>query len=303
MNILVTGSSGTIGTRLCEKLLAAGHTVYGVDRVPNKWNPEIQALTTMVDLCIDEQLGSIPTDIDVIVHLAANARVYELVEHPERAQENIVSTFNILEFARKNSVQKFIFASSREVYGNITADVYTEDMARIENCESPYTASKVAGEALVESYMRCYGVNSIIFRFSNVYGAYDDSVRVVPLFIRQARANEKMTIFGKEKELDFTYVDDTVGGIIQGIEQFDSVQGETINLAYGQGTTILKLAETVKELLGSSSEIELSESRTGEITHYIASISKAQRLLNYSPVTPFDEGIRKAVEWYQEYLQ
>lgn len=298
MRILVTGSSGTIGTRLCEKLLAAGHTVVGVDRVPNKWQPSVQALTKIVDLLDAKAMAAIPTDVDAIVHLAANARVYELVEDPSRALENFVTLFNTLEWARAHKIKRFVFASSRESYGNIRTEKYAEDLVRVENCESPYTASKVGGEALVHSYTRCYGIDHILFRFSNVYGMYDDSERVVPLFIRRARKNQPLTIFGKDKCLDFTYIDDAVAGIIAALEKFDTVKNDTYNLAVGFGTTIVQLAEDIKRLLGSSSEITIGASRTGEVIRYIADISKARKKLGYDPKVPFEEGIRKSVEWY-----
>ena len=299
MKILVTGASGTIGTRLCELLLKDGEDVVGVDRGPSKWLPEVDAITHKADLRYEDQVNTIPTDVDVIVHLAANARVYELVEHPERALENLVTVFNILEFARQNNIKKFIFASSRETYGNIEVGAYTEDMARIENCESPYPASKIAGEALVESYMRCYDIDHVILRFSNVYGMYDNSVRVVPLFFRQARANEKITVFGKGKCLDFTYIDDAVAGIRAVIEKFDDAKNNVYNIAYGEGTTIMHLAERMKELNGSSSEIDATDSRRGEVTNYIADIHKARKTLGYSPQVPFEEGVVKTVEWYK----
>lgn len=301
MKILVTGSSGTIGTRLCERLLAAGHTVVGADWEPCQWNPEVEAVRINIDLRHAEELTKLPADVEMIIHLAANARVYELVEHPERAMDNVTDTFNVLEFARKNGIKKMMFASSRETYGNIAlkdGEKYTEDKAHFMTCESPYAASKIAGEALFESYQRCYGIDTIIWRFSNVYGMYDNSVRVVPLYFRQAKAGETMNVFGKDKMLDFTYIDDCVSGIMLGIEKWDAAKNDTYNLAYGQGTTILHLAERMKELLNSDSPINLGVARTGEVTHYIADISKAKRVLGYDPQTPFDRGIEKAVEWY-----
>lgn len=258
----------------------------------------MEAITTIVDLRNEDELKNIPTDVELCIHLAANARVYELVEDPDRARDNVLSTYNTLEFCHKNGIKKFMFASSRESYGNIAADMYSEDMVRVSNCESPYTASKIAGEAFVESYSRCYGIDHITFRFSNVYGMYDDSERVVPLFIRKAKKNEPLTIFGKDKCLDFTYIDDCVDGIIKTIEKFDDAKNDVYNLAYGQGTTIVQLAEQVKELLGSTSEITLQESRTGEVTRYIADISKAKKAFGYAPTTPFSEGVKKSVEWY-----
>ncbi len=300
MKILVTGSSGTIGTRLCERLLERGEDVIGVDWEPNKWQPRVEAITTHIDLRDEHALQAAADKLqaDVIVHLAANARVYELVEHPDRARDNFLTIFNTLEFARKNCIKGFLFASSRECYGNSSATHYTEDMARMENCESPYTASKIAGEALVEAYTRCYGIDHVIFRFSNVYGMYDDSVRVVPNFIRLARKNEPLVIFGKDKCLDFTFIDDAVTGIIATIDRFDASKNDTYNIAFGEGTTLTHLAKRVIEILNSSSTLSIESSRTGEVIRYVADIAKAKKMLGYDPKISFDEGIEKSVEWY-----
>lgn len=298
MRVLVTGSSGTIGTRLCETMLAGGHTVLGVDWLPNKWQPSVQAVTKIVNMLDPAQVATIPGEFDVMVHLAANARVYELVKHPDRAMENITSTYNALEFCRQKNIKRFVFASSRETYGNIGVERYTEDLVRVENCESPYTASKFSGEALVESYRRCYGIDQVILRFSNVYGMYDDSERLIPEFFRRCRDGRELPIYGAEKCLDFTYVDDTVHGIIRVLENFETAKNDTYNIAYGQGTTILHVAERMKELLKSNSPLAIGQSRTGEIFRYVADISKAKRVLGYDPKTPLDRGVEKAAEWY-----
>lgn len=297
MKILVTGSSGTIGTHLCDTLLKRGDQVVGMDMVPNKWQPSVQAVTVIGDLRKKEDFAALPTDIDVVIHLGANARVYELVEDPDRALDNFITLFNTLEFCRKNNVKKFLFASSREGYGNVHADLYTEDMVRVENCESPYTASKVGGEALVHAYEKCYDIGCIIFRFSNVYGMYDDSVRVVPLFIRKARKGEKLTVFGN-KCLDFTYIDDAIHGLIQAIDRFDAAKGDTYNIAFGEGNTIVRLAEVINEHFKSDGGVDLGSIRTGEISRYVADISKAKKVLGYDPKTSFDEGVKKSIEWY-----
>lgn len=303
MRILVTGSSGTIGTRLCEALLAMGHTVVGADWEQCKWQKRVEDLRIDIDLRDATALAAQSSKLkaDLIIHLAANARVYELVEHPERALDNCIDTFNVLEFARQHGIKKMMFASSRETYGNIhlsSGQKYSEDKAHFMTCESPYAASKIAGEALFESYKRCYGIETVIIRFSNVYGMYDDSIRVVPLYFRNCKAGTPLKVFGKDKCLDFTYIDDAVHGVTSVIAHWDKAKNETYNLAYGEGTTILHLAERMKELLESSSPIEIGNPRTGEVTHYIADISKARNAFGYDPKTPFDEGIVKAVEWY-----
>ncbi len=301
MKILVTGSSGTIGTRLCEKLMETGHGVIGADWEPCKWNDAVEKIRLDIDLRDETECEKLPKDVDLVIHLAANARVYELVENPERALDNVLDTFNVLEHARKNDIKKILFASSRETYGNIRlpdGQKYTEDKAHFMTCESPYTASKIAGEAFFESYKRCYKLETVIIRFSNVYGMYDDSVRVVPLFFRQARDGETMTVFGRDKFLDFTYIDDAVDGVMKVVAQWDKAKNGTYNLAYGEGTSILHLAEKMKELLKSDAKIEVTDARTGEVTHYIADISKAQKTFGYDPKTSFEEGVVKRVEWY-----
>jgi len=125
---------------------------------------------------------------------------------------------------------------------------------------------------------------------------------VVSLFSRLARKNEPLTVFGKDKYLDFTYIDDAVDGIIAAISKFDDAKNNTYNIAYGEGTSITHLAEEVKRLLKSSSEITLGQSRTGEVIRYVADVTKAQKKLGYKPKTPFADGIAKAVKWYKEKL-
>ncbi len=301
MKILVTGSSGTIGTHLCTVLMEQGHAVIGIDKAPNRWSPAIQAVTIVSDLCEENALAAIdPTGIDAVIHLAANARVHELVLDPARALDNMTMLFRTLEWVRINTIPGFLFASSRECYGNITVDRYTEDLVRLENCESAYTASKVAGEALVHAYRKCYGIASVILRFSNVYGAYDVSDRVIPRFIAGAQKNEQLVIYGKEKCLDFTHLDDAVNGIVLAVTQLQKHNGGTFNIAYGEGTTLVELAQAICRLTGSTSGVTTKPSRTGEIFRYIADLTRAKTLLGYEPTVAFKEGIERTVQWYKE---
>ena len=279
-------------------MLEQGHEIVGVDYRPNQWQESVQALTIDCDLRNAADLERLPTDIDAVVHFAANARVYELVEYPDRALENMVTTYNILEFVRKNSIPRLLFASSRECYGNAGQAEYREEQADMSQCESPYTASKIAGEALVHSYRRCYDLKTIIVRFSNVYGMYDESDRVVPLFFRRCKAGEPLTIFGAEKSLDFTHVDDAVAAINLLLQNFDDTQGEIYNIATNTTTSILHLAERIKALTQSESSIEIGTSRRGEVLQYQADIRKIQAAVGYKPTILFEEGIEKAVEWY-----
>jgi UDP-glucose 4-epimerase len=297
--ILVTGSSGTIGTRLCEKLLAKGYKVTGIDWKHNKWNKDIDKITIIGDLRDKKTIDKIPKDQDLVIHLAANAMVYDSVVNPDLAFDNFITVYNALEFTRIANVKRFMFASSREVYGNTTKTILEEDEANIINCESPYSASKFGGEALTRAYHNCYNTDFVIFRFSNVYGMYDDSNRVIPQFIRLAKQGKDLTVFGKDKSLDFTYIDDNIKGIILCIESFDNIKNDTINIAYGKGTTILSIAELIKKKLNPKINIILKDKRTGEVVKYTADISRIKKI-GYKPETDVAAGIDKSIEWYEK---
>jgi UDP-glucose 4-epimerase len=298
--ILITGSSGTIGTRLGEKLLNLGYEIIGVDWKINKWHRNLEKRTIHLDLRNKNLVfKKLPKKVDLIIHLAANARVYELVKNTDLARDNMITTYNILEYARINKIKNIIFASSREVYGNTKKAEHKEEDVRIENCESPYSASKISGEALIHSYHKCFGINYVIIRFSNVYGMYDESDRVIPLFIRKSKNDEPLIIFGKDKILDFTYIDDAVEGVIKVIQRFNKVKNNIFNIATGKGTKILFVAQLIKKFLNSKSRIIIKQNRPGEVVKYIADISKAKKLLNYKPRIDIIEGIKKTIKWYK----
>ena len=311
MRILITGSSGQIGTNLALRLLADGHDVFGVDKRLNPW-------TDIFPTLLQDLAGHYPAfrggiggveypSADVVVHLAAHARVHQLVAQPHRALENVVMTFNVLEYARGLNLP-VIFSSSREVYGDIHRfEGYEESVADFAYTESPYSGSKIAGEAFIYSYARCYALPYLVFRFSNVYGRFDNDlnrmVRVIPLFIHRLARGEPITIFGRDKLLDFTFVDDCVDGIARGVERLveNRVVNETINLAYGQGNTLVRLAELIATELNVDPETTIAPPLLGEVTRYVADIGKARSLLGWQPTIPLEKGIPKAVAWFREH--
>ena len=307
MRILITGSSGQIGTNLGLYLQQRGHYVFGVDVRPNTWTDDIETL--LQDLSAPYRnfkhgIGHAryPADLDLVVHFAAHAKVHELVEQPYRALENMTMTYNVLEFCRHNNLP-IIFSSSREVYGDIHRYITEESYADFAFTESPYSASKISGEALIYAYAQCYGLPYLVFRFSNVYGRYDNDIermlRVIPHFIREISRGNPITIYGQDKVLDFTYIDDCIAGVYKGIELLVSGReaNHTINLAYGQGNSLIQMAEYVGEALGVQPQMFIEPPRVGEVTHYVANVGKARALLDYQPQTPLRQGIHKAVAW------
>lgn len=311
MKVLITGSSGQIGTNLALRLLEESHFVFGVDKRQNTWTDRFPYLLQDLGAPFANYKGGIGwveyPQVDVVVHLAANAKVHQLVQEPHRAMENIQITYNVLEYCRQNEVP-IIFSSSREVYGDIHRYITDERQANFAFTESTYSASKIAGEALIYSYARCYGLRYLIFRLSNVYGRYDNDIermeRVIPLFIRRISRGEPITIYGRDKVLDFTYIDDCIDGLCRGIQWLMSskeAQGETVNLAHGKGHALLEMAELIGEAVGRKPDITIAPVRLGEVTHYVADITKARELLGYEPQTPLEEGILQAVAWAMEW--
>lgn len=306
MKILITGSSGQIGTNLALSLQKRGDQVLGIDKRANTWTTAFE--THMIDLvALARQTASWnpPFKPDVIVHLAAWAKVHQLVKEPQKSLENVEMAFAALELARHDRIP-IIFGSSREVYGDIHRHITDEAQADFVVAESPYSASKIAGEAFFYSYARCYQLPYLVFRFSNVYGRYDNDLermeRVIPLFIRRIHDGVPIQVFGKNKMLDFTYVDDCIAGVSAGLDALiaGKVVNQTINLACGQGQTLFDLVNLLEMALNKKAHATYKSSLKGEVTRYVADISKARELLGYEPTTPLTLGIQKTIQWWQD---
>jgi UDP-glucose 4-epimerase len=309
VHVLITGSSGQIGTNLGIALLDAGHAVSGTDVRPNPWTTRIN--THLVDLATPYlpvshgRLGTAAVGpVDAIVHLAAHAKVHALVERPMGAFENHVMSTNALEFARVNSVP-ILLASSREVYGNAIAPgiPVAETAADFRAAPSPYAAMKLASESLAASYSRCYGTPFAVIRFSNVYGRYDHDLarleRAIWVFRERIAHEQPVTVFGVDKVLDFTHVDDAVTGLracLDGlVSRNRAIVRETFNLAHGTGHRLVSVVELIAETLGRTPKIRVEPARAGEVTWYVADVSKARNAFGYHPRVPISEGVPRAI--------
>jgi UDP-glucose 4-epimerase len=306
MRVIITGSSGLIGTSLGLRLIADGVDVAGIDRLPNPWTDRIS--THLEDLSVTGPLDTASWGkADIVVHLAARAKVHESVEHPSNALENYTITHRVLDYCRQTGTP-MIFGSSREVYGEQTRVPVREDAVRVESAASPYAAAKIADEALIRSFARCFDLPFVIIRFSNVYGRYDDlerNGRFVPLLCDRVPRREPITIFGPDKTFDFTYIDDAVDGVVRTIDRLvrtpKTVSGNAINLGTGAGTTLLEAATLVAQSAGIDPYFTLGTIRVGEISQYVADLSKARDVLGYSPQYPSSKGIPLAYRWWREW--
>ena len=301
MRVLITGSSGQIGTNLALRLIDEGHRVLRRGQAHQHLDRPLPLPTTgpLQPLpAVRRGIGGVEyPQVDVVVHLAAHAKVHELVRHPHRAMENITMTYNVLEYCRLARLP-IVFSSSREVYGDIHR--YIEDetnrprrWARAQPTSPtpsrPTRPPRLPGEALIYSYARCYGLKYIVFRFSNVYGRYDNDIermeRVIPLFItphRQRRAHHRLR---REESARFHLRGRLRGGYRLGIKPCTRAgcENQTINLAYGEGNTLVKMAQYAGDALHKEPKITIAPTLLGEVTHYVADISKARELLRLQP--------------------
>ncbi len=295
--VLVTGSSGFIGSHLCERLQNMGYNVLMLDKtVP----PRLENKTLQCDILDREKIKKIVKEVNVIFHMAAITSVPFAVNNPQLTWEiNAIGTANVLEAARANHVSRFFYASSNSVLGNyplIDGGVHEDYPIRPVN---PYGASKAAGEMLVESYRQTYGMSTVCLRFANVYGPKQKETNVIWSFIKRAMERKPLVIYGGGKQTrNFTYIDDAVDGAILALKK--SVTG-IYHITGGKAVSIREVAEIVRKYLPG---VTISEepARVGDAeVQGLLSIKKAKNEISYSPKVSIDEGIRRCIEWIKKY--
>lgn len=306
VRVIITGASGLIGTNLALRLLDEGHEVFGVDKDPNQWTKRVPVQIEDLRESTAEP-GANWGNADVVVQLAARAKVHESVERPENALANYTITYRVLEYCRRHKTP-IVYGSSRETYGEQQRMPVCEDAVKIEGAASPYAAAKLGEEALIRAYSRCYGVGFIIIRYSNVYGRFDDikrTDRFLPRLFQRIPKGDTIPIYGAEKAYDFTYIDDAIDGTARAVyrlaEQPAAVSGNAINLGTGKGTTLIEAARIVAKAAGVEPKLDIQPMRVGEISRYVADITRARKLLDYEPRWPADRGIPEFFRWWQEW--
>ncbi len=300
MRILVTGSSGMIGSALVPKLEDKCYDVIGLDKDEPKYtHPKKFFQWDLLNDWTEEAKKNLE-NIDLIIHLAANARVWQLTLDPKGALENATMVHNIFELARTLQIKKVIFASSREVYGN-GADCLpiSEEVGSQRDCESVYAASKVFGECYCHAYRRCYNIDAQIVRFSNVYGRFDHSDRLIPKVIELMIENKTVELYNGQKLLDFTFLDDAVSGVVALVNDWPNAdQGHEWNIASGVAHRLNYVVHYLSCLLKSGSKIIEAPIRPGEVHEYQANIHKMNQR-GWYPRFNLQEGLQKAVNYYK----
>jgi dTDP-glucose 4,6-dehydratase len=307
MRILITGVGGFIGSNLAKRHLANGDSVFGNDNFSTGKRSNISELEDLVLIegTLDESIGSFPEDLDVVYHFASPASPEKYMAMAMNTMDvNTSGTLSLLKFCLQTGA-RFVFASTSEVYGDPLVSPQSEDYWGNVNPIGPrsvYDEAKRFGETLVAHFQRETTVNAGIVRIFNTYGPNMDpwDGRVVSTFIRQALANEPLTIFGDGTQTrSFCFIDDLVSAIIA---MGKSSQTGPINLGNPKEHTLLELANLVHAIVGGSKAIEFLELPEDDPKRRNPDISRARKLLNWEPTVGIEKGIELTAAWMRSTL-
>jgi UDP-glucose 4-epimerase len=227
------------------------------------------------------------------------------VEDPAGTNRNCVdATLNVLVAAKAAGVRRVVYAGSSSAYGDTPTLPKHEEM--LPHPISPYAVAKLAGEHYMGAFTRVYGLETVVLRYFNVFGPFQDPTShysgVLAVFCRRMLAGEQPTIYGDgEQSRDFTYIDNVVhANLLAASAPAEKVSGRMMNLATGKRITLNETFSILRELTGYSGKLAYAEGRAGDIRDSLADIRLAQELLDYAPVVDFREGLRRTVEWYRD---
>lgn len=305
---LVTGAAGFIGRSIAAALLARGEKVRGIDNFIAGKRSNLDGLEAMEfiegDLTDPSTCAKACEGVEIVFHEAALASVPRSVADPVTTNRHCVdATLNLLVAARAAGVRLVLYAGSSSVYGDSPTLPKHEEM--IPAPISPYAVAKLAGEQYMRAFYRVYGLETVVLRYFNVFGPYQDPTShysgVLAIFCRKMLAGEQPSIYGDgEQSRDFTYIDNVVhANLLAAAAPAEVVAGQMMNLATGTRITLNDTFAILQDLTGYSGKPAYQEARSGDIRDSLADIRLAEKLLGYKAVVDFREGLSRTVEWYR----
>ena len=312
--VLVTGAGGFIGSHLVERLVEAGASVRAFVRYNSRADPGLLRMASPKIISSLELIGGDLRDFDAIrkavsgcdfvFHLGALISIPYSYLHPiEVAETNFMGTLNLLMACRALGVQRMIHTSTSEVYGTALHPMIDESHPL--QGQSPYSASKIGADKLVESFYCSYELPVVTVRPFNTYGPRQSARAVIPTIITQAIAKSTIRLGNISTVRDFTYVDDTVNGFLCAAVAKD-VDGGTFNLGTGEAISIGDLAEMIIQKAGTHLKVEIDAARLrpkkSEVGRLLSDNSLAREQLNWLPTVSLDAGLDKTILWVKENL-
>jgi len=307
---LVTGGAGFIGSNLVDELLRRGHKVCALDNLSTGRRENLAGARERIDffeadICNPETILPCFAGVDYVIHLAALPSVPRSVADPLSANRvNIEGTLNVLLGARDTGVKRVVFAASSAAYGD------NPILPRVESHEprplSPYALTKLTGEYYCQIFTRLYGLKAVALRYFNIFGPrqnpHSQYTGVLSKFIAAYIKGTTPTIFGDgEQSRDFTYIDNVVDATLRACTAPDA-PGKVINVGVGGRSTLNQTIALLNQIFGKQVTPHYDPPRSGDVLHSQADISLARQVLGYEPTVPYEQGLRKTVEWYRAEL-
>ena len=308
MRIVVTGAAGFIGSHTCERLVARGHDVVGIDSFDDYLYPaEIKRRNASVvrgiveaNICDREAIRQVITgEVDVVCHLAALAGVRPSLAEPLRyLRTNIEGTGVVVERMREVGVKRLVFASSSSVYGaRHELAAFREDDPCLTPA-SPYAATKRMNELQLSAYRDLFGIGVFALRFFTVYGPRQRPDMAIAKFTQAIARGEAITLFGDgSSRRDYTFIDDIVSGTVAAIEAIEPGAYEIYNLGGTQTISLAELVALIERVVGREAIIDRRPDQPGDVPITFANIDRARAAFGYQPTTTPDIGIQRYWDW------
>jgi nucleoside-diphosphate-sugar epimerase len=308
---LVTGAAGFIGSNIVEELVARGEKVRALDDFSTGRRENLAPFLDRIELLEGslndaELLARAVGGVDYVLHQAALPSVPRSVSDPLASHDaNATGTLKLLIAARDEGVKRLVFASSSSVYGD--SPELPKHEAMPTRPRSPYAVNKLAGEEYCKVFASVYGLPAVALRYFNVFGPRQDPksqyAAVIPAFITAALEGRRPVVHGDGLQTrDFTYVQNVVSANLLACEAPEAV-GEALNIACGERVSLLDLLAQIGRITGRTIEVQFDPERPGDVKHSLADIGKAERLLGYHPVVPFEHGLERTVEYFRSGLE
>lgn len=303
MRVCVTGGAGFIGSHLVDRLIALGHTVLVIDNLTTGVREFVNPKATFIEMDVrDANIESIFADFkpQVVFHEAAQTMVPASMENPKMdCDVNLLGLVNILEASRKHKVEHFLMPSSAAVYGDLDTLPLTEDM--IGKPTSFYGLTKLTGEGYLRIYEQAFGLKTVCFRYSNVYGPRQGDGGeggVISIFTRLINEGQGLTIFGDgEQTRDFIYVDDVVEANIKAMNH-PELTG-IYNISTNTSTSVNKLMSYFKSISNKDLPVYYEAERTGDIRHSRLCNQKAKVDFDFLATVDLERGLRDTISYFK----
>lgn len=312
--VLVTGAGGFIGSHLVETLVNKDANVRAFVRYNSRGDPGLLSLlpeetfekigTIAGDLRDLSALNSAMQDVEIVFHLGALIAIPYSYLHPaEVVESNVIGTLNVLLAGWEHGVKRIVHTSTSEVYG--TALKVPIDETHPLQGQSPYSASKIGADKLVESFYCAYDLPVVTLRPFNTYGPRQSARAVIPTIISQALTQDVIYLGNLDARRDLTYITDTIDGLLSAA-QTPGIEGETLNLGTGIEISIGELADKIISLIGKPIEIRVDPTRMrpdkSEVQRLLSDNSHARERLGWTPKVNLREGLTRTIEWISTHL-